>query len=108
MQVQEFPRKSQSPEPQQAQPRLSPLRDRVGSPAGESSLKRTQSCRRADSLEKPKGILKRTPSLKHSGVIVDNELASILERRRQQEGEEEEETQSSGIDPKRDIEETLK
>ncbi|XP_060084350.1 uncharacterized protein LOC132563623 [Ylistrum balloti] len=96
--------------------RLSPFRDRVSSagktiqPSVSLSLKRTQSLGKVDiSEQKLKGILKRTPSLKQtSGVIVDAELASILERRRAQEGEDNDEGEKKVLSAKDDIKETLR
>ncbi|XP_033727899.1 supervillin-like isoform X5 [Pecten maximus] len=96
--------------------RLSPFRDRVSSagkklqPSASLSLKRTQSLGKVDiSEQKLKGILKRTPSLKQtSGVIVDAELASILERRRAQEGDEDEDGEKKVLSAKDDIKETLR
>ena len=52
-------------------------------------LTRTESVGRTDS-ERPKGILKRTPSLKHTGVSVDPELAEVLMSRRTRHDETEE------------------
>lgn len=52
-------------------------------------LTRTESVGRSES-ERPKGILKRTPSLKQTGVHVDPELAEVLKSRRHKEEEEEE------------------
>ncbi|XP_021351835.1 uncharacterized protein LOC110449351 isoform X3 [Mizuhopecten yessoensis] len=96
--------------------RLSPFRDRVSSagkkiqPSTSFSLKRTQSLGKVDiSEQKLRGILKRTPSLKQtSGVIVDVELASILERRRAQEGDEEDEGDTMAISVTEDIKETYR
>ncbi|KAL5006122.1 hypothetical protein ScPMuIL_017280 [Solemya velum] len=53
-----------------------------------SSLTRTESVGRSDSMDRQKqGILKRTPSLpKQTRAIVDKELASILNQRRTMEG----------------------
>ncbi|XP_069108272.1 serine-rich adhesin for platelets-like isoform X2 [Argopecten irradians] len=103
-------------DPQDTDGRLSPFRDRVSSagkklpPSASLSLKRTQSLGKVDvSEQKLKGILKRTPSLKQtSGVIVDAELASILERRRAQEGDDDDDDEKKILSAKDDIRETLK
>ena len=58
-----------------------------------SGLTRTESVGRSDS-ERPKGILKRTPSLKQTGVNVDPELAEVLKTRRQRHEDVEEEDES--------------
>ncbi|KAJ8320369.1 hypothetical protein KUTeg_001956, partial [Tegillarca granosa] len=77
--------------------------------AKSSNLKRTESVGRSESMDhRPKGILKRTPSLKQSGIIVDPELANILQKRRIQQGDVEEEGSSTGISVEKDIEETLR
>lgn len=77
--------------------------------AKSSSLKRTESVGRSESMDhRPKGILKRTPSLKQSGIIVDPELANILQKRRIQQGDVEEEGDSTGISVEKDIQETLR
>ena len=55
-----------------------------------AGLTRTESVGRSES-ERPKGILKRTPSLHKTGVNVDPELASILKNRRAKHEDVEEE-----------------
>lgn len=57
-------------------------------------LTRTESVGRSES-ERPKGILKRTPSLKQTGVNVDPELAEVLKSRRQRHEDVEEEDEGT-------------
>lgn len=70
-------------------------------------MRRTESCGAKDG-ERPKGILKRTRSMK-SSVIVDEELASILrQRKKEQDSDESDEGSDTQPDVAADIQETLK
>ncbi|XP_078327129.1 uncharacterized protein LOC111123958 isoform X12 [Crassostrea virginica] len=94
---------------------VSPCKDKASSPDKESSsssspsssVRRTESCGAKDG-ERPKGILKRTRSMK-SSVIVDEELASILrQRKKEQDSDESDEGSDTQPDVAADIQETLK
>ncbi|KAH3747623.1 hypothetical protein DPMN_182051 [Dreissena polymorpha] len=78
---------------------LSPLSSTEEKPG----LTRTESVGRTDS-ERPKGILKRTPSLKTSSVHVDPELAEVLKSRRQKHEDVDEEA----VDQKLTAEEEIR
>lgn len=67
-----------------------------------SGLTRTESVGRSES-ERPKGILKRTPSLHKTGVNVDPELASILKNRRAKHDDVEEEAVTEKLTAEEDI-----
>ncbi|KAL4217138.1 hypothetical protein ACF0H5_023592 [Mactra antiquata] len=66
------------------------------------TLKRTESVGRSDS-ERPKGILKRTPSLKQTGVNVDPELAEVLKSRRQRHDDVDEEEENKKLTAEEEI-----
>ena len=67
-----------------------------------AALTRTESVGRSES-ERPKGILKRTPSLHKSGVNVDPELASILKNRRAKHEDVEEEAMTQKLTAQEEI-----
>ena len=91
--------------------RQSPRRNgpmKVTSPVKVSSgagLTRTESVGRSES-ERPKGILKRTPSLHKTGVNVDPELASILKNRRAKHDDVEEEETAEKLTAQEEIRKT--
>ena len=70
-----------------------------------AGLTRTESVGRSES-ERPKGILKRTPSLRKSGVNVDPELASILKNRRAKHEDVEEEEVAEKLTAQEEIKKT--
>lgn len=91
---------------------VSPCKDNVSSESTVSS--KSSVVRRAESYgakdtERPKGILKRTKSMK-SSVIVDEELASILrQRKKEQDSDDSDENGGEkGPDVALDIQETLR
>ena len=67
-----------------------------------AGLTRTESVGRSES-ERPKGILKRTPSLHKTGVYVDPELANILKTRRAKHEEVEEESETQKLSAQDEI-----
>lgn len=93
---------------------VSPCKDNVLSSNKQStSSSKSSIVRRAESYgakdtERPKGILKRTKSMK-SSVIVDKELASILQRRKkEQDDDSDENVDDKPSDVASDIQETLR
>ncbi|XP_061169748.1 uncharacterized protein LOC133179062 isoform X3 [Saccostrea echinata] len=91
---------------------VSPSKDNVSSVESSSSSK-SSAIRRAESYgakdtDRPKGILKRTKSMK-SSVIVDEELAGILRRRKKkQDNSDSDEDSDDKQDVASDIQETLR
>jgi hypothetical protein len=93
---------------------VSPCKDHVLSSNKQStSSSKSSIIRRAESYgakdtERPRGILKRTKSMK-SSVIVDKELASILQRRKkEQDDDSDENVDDKPSDVASDIKETLR
>lgn len=78
---------------------------------GSSNLKRSESYgSKEGERSKPKGILKRAESMKKGGVVVDPELATILQRRRSRHEESPETETGSRVTPSAqdDIQESLR
>lgn len=91
---------------------VSPCKDNVSSEStlsSKSSVVRRAESYGAKDTERPKGILKRTKSMK-SSVIVDEELASILrQRKKEQDSDDSDENGGEkGPDVALDIQETLR
>ncbi|XP_060597231.1 caldesmon-like [Ruditapes philippinarum] len=93
--------KERTPE-RQSPKRSGPMKVTTPLNASGSGLTRTESVGRTES-ERPKGILKRTPSLKQSGVIVDPELAEVLKSRRQRHDEVDEEEEEQKLTAQEEI-----
>ncbi|CAC5373882.1 SVIL [Mytilus coruscus] len=77
---------------------------------GTTSLKRSESYGSKDERFKPRGILKRAESMKKAGVVVDPELATILQRRRSRHEDDSPEIEKGSkmtLSAKDDIQESL-
>ncbi|XP_052080646.1 uncharacterized protein LOC127718635 [Mytilus californianus] len=78
---------------------------------GTTSLKRSESYGSKDERFKPRGILKRAESMKKAGVVVDPELATILQRRRSRHEDDSPEIEKGSkmtLSAKDDIQESLR
>ncbi|XP_053386334.1 uncharacterized protein LOC123538762 isoform X4 [Mercenaria mercenaria] len=86
----------------QSPKRSGPMKVMAPMSSSGSGLTRTESVGRSES-ERPKGILKRTPSLKQSGVIVDPELAEVLKSRRNRHEDVDEEEEDNKLTAEEEI-----
>lgn len=78
---------------------------------GTTSLKRSESYGSKVDRFKPRGILKRAESMKKAGVVVDPELATILQRRRSRHEDDSPEIEKGSkmtLSAKDDIQESLR
>ncbi|XP_063412509.1 uncharacterized protein LOC134695228 [Mytilus trossulus] len=78
---------------------------------GTTSLKRSESYGSKNDRFKPRGILKRAESMKKAGVVVDPELATILQRRRSRHEDDSPEIEKGSkmtLSAKDDIQESLR